>query len=202
MIKLNNNECTCIQIEKDLPKVLVRPAMKEDLALISKWEARCFHDSSLNAEGLLEWWITYPEGIKVLSVDNKAVGAIGIWPVREDTFSELKNGAIDETDIPSGGIIAQKECLRVRHSYWYIGSIILSPAYQRKGLSILLINNAIKDWLLKGNLAESVDLCAIAYSREGVLLLEKFRFNSCGRSKSGHIIYYRRTSPSQLRKGM
>lgn len=181
------------------PSVDIRPPFHDELAFISILEASYFKESSLNAKGLLEWWNAYPDGIKIMTIDNKPAGGIGIWPVRKCSFMNLIKGAIEETEIPYEDIITKEECLKVPQSYWYWGSIFLLPDYQNKGLSKVLVHKTMAEWLMKDNLAESVNLCAIAYSKEGARILGKLKFDCCCQSKSKHPIYCRKTSRLQMK---
>lgn len=182
-----------------IPSVCVRPALQNELAFVSALELSFFQDSSLNAEGLFNWWKSYSNGVYVLLVEKILAGAMGIWPLRDNIFIRLKAGNIAETEISSDDIMSSEECSTISQANWYFGGIILEPSYRGKGLSRIFTNLVMHEWLANGNLAESIDLCGLAFTINGAKWLTNWGFNENGHMQGQHSIYVRQASVSEIR---
>jgi hypothetical protein len=166
-----------------------------EVRVVSELDALVYGGESIDHEGLCSWWRAYPAGIYVLWIDSKIVGALGVWPIKKATYNKIIKGEIDEVDI-TGRDISRRAAGRT-HSYWYVADIVLEKRYRNKPekWALFLLEAAISKWLREGNLASEIHLCALGFEREGISLLENFKFSPAGdnavRSPADKPVYQR-----------
>lgn len=166
-------------------EALARPVVmgirgETEIRWVSDLDASFYGPDSIDYEGLCGWWRAYPKGIHALWRNNRLIGAMGIWPLRKETYDRIVAGDMDETDIRAEDIRAGDNL--DPSPYWYLADIVLEAKHHktRAQLALTLIEKSIKRWLGRGNLAQQVHVCAFGFRKDGVNLLEGFKFTPPG----------------------
>lgn len=151
-----------------------------ELREVARLDELIYGSESIDYEGLCAWWRTYKRGVYVLWKDTRTIGAIGIWPIKKRTYDRLIKGSIDETDLKAQDICGRASVRA--HPYWYFADIVLQQEYRNKPerLALLLMEEAIRNWLREGNLPSQIHVCALGFKEEGISLLQKFKFLTPG----------------------
>jgi hypothetical protein len=175
----------------------VRFAREEELLIVSEMERKVFHGRSLRAERLREWWKVYPKGVHLLILDGAIAGAMGIWPLREPVFLDLTSGGLKEASIRMEEIITLSENGDTPQPFWYFASIILREDCRGQGVSKTLSTRAIANWIQNANLADNLDLCALAFSKKGENWLRKNGFKN---SEGGNpLVFCRKVGLNEIK---
>jgi hypothetical protein len=180
---------------------------KEELRAIAALDEQIYGSDSIDYRGLLDWWNRY-KGVTLVLKDSEIIGGVGIWPLSKECFDGLAAGDMDETQIGAASIHDGAD--PAPRPYWYFGDIILLKKYRRslKNLSLILLQEATRDWIENGNLADEVHVCALAFKEkgerrtgpkgEGEKLLLKFKFEYRGKSPAGFPVYTRTLTREKL----
>ncbi len=180
--------------------IQVRHATEEELCEVSALEQGCFGDESLHAEGLKNWWKVYGHGAYVMLVDQSVSGALGIWPVRHRTFARLRAGSITEREIRPDDIVSTAELESGPNVNWYLASVILAPDLRHRQLSRVLTHRAFRLWVMSGHLADTLNLCALAFTTEGTRCLKHLGFDPIGTSAGQYAVFVQETSLKAVRE--
>jgi hypothetical protein len=178
-------------------EVTVRAVRNEfEIRAVSTLDEQYFGAESVDFAGLLAWWKRYPEGVHVLVKGSEIMGAVGIWPLSKKAFHDLISGNLDDAGIKATNLSRKAD--KKKRAYWYFADIVLAKKYKRKKLSFVLLQGAINRWLESGNLAPTLELCAIGVGDEGVPLLKKLGFISHVESRKGHPVFVRTATISEI----
>jgi hypothetical protein len=76
------------------------------------WEIdkAAYGEASLTWEAFKGWWRSYRPGLKTLFLEDRVVGAIGIWPLSERCARRLAAGRIKESEITGRMMRGRKAC--------------------------------------------------------------------------------------------
>lgn len=80
---------------------------KEELKQISELDNLAYGEYSISYDVLFDWWQKYPKGIFTMCRGHNLLGAIGLWPLAEATFEDIKESRKREQDLRSADIISQ-----------------------------------------------------------------------------------------------
>lgn len=199
---------------KEYGKFNVRVAKYEDLSDIANLDVTEFHKSTVELEGLQEWFKAYPRGAYVLEDREaprkaKIVGAFGFWPITEGAYKRIIEGKMNESEITGSHI--RHPAKNSRYRYWYLADIIVSHEYRKRSLSksrpgLLLVREALFHWAKFKDFADDIDVCAIAAGEEGegAKLLQDFGFvtaktrhGEAVKCESGDTVYLRSISAAE-----
>jgi len=171
-----------------------------ELRVVSQWEAAEYGTHSINAAGLVEWWHCYPQGVHLVEIGAEIVGALGLWPLAARAYTALVTGHMEETQIGAqADDIGRPQTL---HRYWYVGDLILHPAYRQGAPQVVLtlLSTALTRWLQSGDVAPMVDLCAFGFTEHGRQFLTHFGFrrDTATTSPLGYPIYQLTSTREEL----
>jgi hypothetical protein len=165
----------------------VRVAKSTDLDQIASLDVNEYHKSTVDLEGLQNWFQAYHRGAFVLedfeaSEAERIIGAFGLWPITQAAFNKIIVGKMDEDEITDAHI--RPAARRPRYKYWYLADIIVAQRYRRTSLSksrpgLILLVESLTHWAKFGDFDEgTIEVCAIAAGEEGegAKLLEAFGF--------------------------
>ena len=130
-----------------------------------------YGEASLSWETFKGWWRSYRPGLKTLFLEDRIVGAIGIWPLSERCARRLATGRIKESEI-TGRMMRGRKPARC----WYISGIVLKPEIAGGAAIRALFSQGIGSWLTRGNIEFPCELFALANSVEAETLLQGFNF--------------------------
>lgn len=161
---------------------------KETLKRLWKLDQQAYGEYSIDFETFIEWWKQYPSGILIMTRGSKILGSIGIWPLTEECFEEIKELRKNEKNIRAHDIVTQAEAFKCKT--WYISGIMLNTPEQSFHL---LIAHALHDWSKITSNKGIFKFLALAYTREDQDLLELLEFQEhCSNSPKGFLpTYYR-----------
>jgi hypothetical protein len=151
-----------------------RPAANE-IEVISAWkldEAE-YGNAALSLDLLLRWWSVYPRGLWLLIEDGEPVGSLGLWPLRRSAFHDLATGRRAEKQL-EGSDFAPLADARSARSWYCSGLIVARSARARRAAAARsLLRGALEGWAANGAFASRVDLCAVAYTPDGLRLMRR-----------------------------
>jgi hypothetical protein len=108
---------------------------------------------------------------ETLLLEDRVVGAIGIWPLSERCARRLAAGRIKESEI-TGRMMRGRKPARC----WYVSGIVLGPEIAGGAAIRALFSQGIGSWLTRGNIEFPCELLALANSLEAETLLQGFNF--------------------------
>ena len=126
-----------------------------------------YGEASLSWETFKGWWRSYRPGLKALFLEDRIVGAIGIWPLSERCARRLAAGRIKESEITGRMMRGRKPA-----HCWYISGIVLKPEIAGGAAIRALFSQGIGSWLTRGNIEFPCELFALANSLEAETLLQ------------------------------
>jgi len=170
-----NAICALTEIIPDKNNVVVRPAVTEaEVRDVWKIDLETFQEQAVPLETGISWWRKYSCGIYALFKNNILEGYISFWPLSKTAFFDFCDGKRKESEISNRNIIKPNNL--TKETYWYLGSIVLKSRLRRTKIVSYLILESIHQWLNNFSLDSQINLCALAYSKEGEKLLQKFGF--------------------------
>ncbi|WML90216.1 CHAT domain-containing protein [Thiothrix lacustris] len=148
----------------------------EELAELWKIDKDAYKDASLSLEEFHDWWVTFDQGLKVIYKGDEIVGAIGIWPLSEESAFKFKTGNLKETYLlPS----TFDEVKNQPSKYWYASGIVLKSEL-RKPTKInpisLLLRIGLNTWIESPYIDFPIEICSLAITDHGERMLERFSF--------------------------
>ncbi|MEP0870943.1 hypothetical protein NDA01_14135 [Trichocoleus desertorum AS-A10] len=161
---------------------------KETLKRLWRLDQQAYGDYNIDIEVFMEWWTQYPPGILLMTRGSKILGSIGIWPLTEECFEEIKEFRKKEKNIRAHDIFSQAEAFKCKT--WYISGIMLNTPEQNFHL---LIAQALHNWAQIVSSTGLFKFLALAYTREDQDLLELLDFQEhCSNPPKGFLpTYYR-----------
>jgi hypothetical protein len=154
-------------------------------------DSQAYSNANIPFELFKHWWLAYPGGLHALFVEDKVIGAIGIWPVPISWMARLQDGSNGEADLLPEMI---RDSSLLSCSVWYISGIVLDPEWQKTSAVAVLLREASIRWALDSSLSYPVTLYAIAISEHGERLLGKYGFSMRvpdDKMKDGYSLYGR-----------
>jgi hypothetical protein len=144
----------------------------------------------LSFQEFSNWWRQYPLGSKVLTVSDRIVSSIGIYPLREDQYSKFLKGELEESKLIP---VSLKDCKKERQHYWYVSGILKDEHYIDLGLKIHPLYHLLKEslglWLTSGHIDFPISIASLSISKSGSTLLSKFGFVQQGVNSEEQILY-------------
>lgn len=167
---------------KKSDKYIVRPVLSEsELKEVWRVDIKNFEDHAIPVEQGISWWKKYPQGVYVLLKGHTIQGYISYWPLSVKAFNDFCSGKRLEHEITSKCIVKpdnnNKQC------GWYIGSIALMAKFRHSKAIRYLILESFTQWINSLSTDTEISLCALAYSDEGEVLLQKFGFHKFADAK-------------------
>lgn len=147
-----------------------------------------FPSNHLEIQQGMSWWKKYPEAAYSISVNGKPIGYLSFWPLEKEIFIALRDGKISENDINEYNISPPNICNL--EEWWYIGGIFVLEEYRKLSYTKELIESSIRQWLNGRDKERIINICALAYSKEGASLLKKYAFKISNK-KNEIEVYYR-----------
>ena len=172
---------------------MIYRAIANESELRSLWEFDhlSYGESGLSWEIFLGWWSAFPEGVHGAFAGDEIVGAVGMWPLSSEKYTNLVSGSLVESELTPSDFLVRANMRR----HWYISGIVLREEWRRIGPIGALIFTAVERLGSLANL-ERIDACAIGSTKEGRRMLDRFGFQLRGPSTpDGHPIY---VSPDML----
>ncbi len=126
----------------------------------------CFGKSAVPTEIQRAWWLKFNQGIIGLFENETLIGALSYWFLNKNGFELLLNGIIKESEINAAAIDPNHP------KGIYISEIALHPEFRGKKLSYPLMQH----FLSIARSQTKLPILALAYSKEGKILLEKEGF--------------------------
>ena len=158
---------------------------EEELRSLWEFDFTAYGEAGLSWDIFLSWWKAFPEGIHGVFSGDIIIGAIGMWPLRSSSYNLMSSGKMSEKDISPADFNLDSDLKR----HWYISGIVLREEWRRTGPIGALIFTAVERLGVLSNL-DRVDLCAIASTKEGMRMLDRFGFSSRSiKTSDGHPIY-------------
>lgn len=172
-----------------------------EVRAVSELEDRLYNEENVELSVLYDWFRENRNGVLGLFTRNeKLVGAIGFWPLKEAAFRQLRRGEIGENQIRSEDIVSardESDC-----PCWYLSSLSAEPDCINRGYVLLLLFDVgyrmLRMYEERPDLR--IQIVSLAYSQNGARLLERFGFNVVrdGReSRHGHDVYLRTFESSE-----
>lgn len=172
------------------PQLTVRMVNNEaELHQVSLIDDEHYRDENITHDTLLAWWRAYPHGVWTLRDRGKCLGAIGFWPLKKGPFEEIVKGKRTEQQISAQSIDKQSQ-----KRLWYIGGIVVAKCVRKPQALRELIRTAVTEWISCPEIAGQIDMVAIAYSKEGAEMLDRFGFAVTAKDVGtvhGHPVYAR-----------
>lgn len=152
------------------------PVSEREVRMVSDVDRESFGRLAVPAETLIDWWRAYPEGVQVLFVGDRPLGAIGIWPLNPEQKDRFLAGEITEFDLKPPQMLesGQFRC-------WYIAAIFLIPTRRNTRAICALLHGAFRNWIDRASRKYPLDVYALGYSSHGAALLERFHFRCVDR---------------------
>jgi hypothetical protein len=144
---------------------------KETLERVWELDQEAYGDYNIGFATLIDWWEQYPPGILTAIRGTKIIASMGIWPLTEDCFEELKEQRRKECDISKSHILSTDKSFECKT--WYFSGIITNTPEQ---IFNLLIAEALMRWADSVSDKGSFRLLALAYTREDKDLLSLMNF--------------------------
>ena len=132
-----------------------------------------YGETSITFDHFLSLWKAYPPGLRVLFCDDQIIGAIGIWPVTSRWAEKMKNAQLKESQLNARVI---HEAAKNPAKFWYVTGIVLREDWMGTSAIKPLLDGGIGSWIEKGKIAYPCEIAALAYSKAGNLLLNRFKF--------------------------
>jgi hypothetical protein len=146
------------------------PAELKDLWAIDN---TAYGDANITFEHFLALWKAFPLGLRVLFFENEIMGAIGIWPVSCHWAERLQAARRKEAQLNSNMVRQQApsptQC-------WYVTGIVLREQLIGSRGSKMLLKDGLGSWLKMAKIQYPCQILALAYSKHGKRLLERFQF--------------------------
>jgi hypothetical protein len=101
------------------------------------------------------------------------MGAIGIWPLSTSCAGLLKAARLKESEITGRQMRMFRDAPA---QYWYVSGIVLRPELIGGRAIRILLSHGVGSWLSSANIQFPSELLALAYSKQGQVLLEGFNF--------------------------
>jgi DNA-binding XRE family transcriptional regulator len=146
------------------------PAELRDLWAIDN---TAYGDANITFEHLLALWKAFPLGLRVLFFENEIMGAIGIWPVSCRWAERLQAGRLKEAQLNSRMVRQQAG---KPTEYWYVTGIVLREQLIGSRGSKMLLRDGLGSWLRQADIQYPCQILALAFSKHGKRLLERFQF--------------------------
>jgi transcriptional regulator with XRE-family HTH domain len=146
------------------------PAELKDLWAIDN---TAYGNANITFEHFLALWKAFPLGLRVLFFENEIMGAMGIWPVSCQWAERLQAARLKEAQLNSGMVRQQAgkpaQC-------WYVTGIVLREQLIGSRGSKMLLKDGLGSWLRQARIQYPCQILALAYSKHGKRLLERFQF--------------------------
>jgi len=179
---------------------IVRPIVGEaDLKAIDQIDLDTFGGHALSFENLSKLHHTYPDGHRLLCVDDTILGYISLWPLTPQQAITLVSGQLPEKErIPMTTAQVAKDGAQ----FWYIGGMIIVPELRKpiKDNPVgMMMAMALNSWAESGQLKYPTEVLTTAYSPEGAALLKRFGFELVrpGSQMPDGFPLYRRSATSK-----
>jgi|GEM_PF-2270905 len=164
-------------IDSDVAKYSVRNIQStEELEQLWQIDLEAYQEACITLDEFYGWWDRYEPGLKVLFRGEKVVGAFGLWPLTSKIAKRFKEGEMREGDLHPFELLDSDSC---KTRYWYVSGIVLRPELRKSPKTnpiVMLLTVGLNIWLESGHLDFPVEVSAIAYSKEGQRLLERFGY--------------------------
>ena len=172
----------------------------EEVGIIGRMDEKQYDSKSVDAKKLVDWWRVYPNGV-YLFVKGSIVGALGIWPLKDEVFSKLVDGQLEEAWIESEDICVPNGRPFAR---WYLADILVDPDSDvKKGQGILLAEIALERWLSSDHLPtdDPIHICALGFTANGRNAMSNFGMNQthCTSPQSGYQVFYVSRTVAELK---
>lgn len=152
----------------------VRPLTNEaELRELWEIDMESYGEASINLDTFRSWWRAYPRGVYVLFEGCTIVGAIGVWPLKRTPYIDLVEGKRRERELTHRSISRNGSSLR----HWYVSGIVLMKKYRKTNAVRILLLESLKNWLDIIQMESNLNICALAYSQDGELMLRRFGFH-------------------------
>jgi hypothetical protein len=92
------------------------PAELQELWAI---DSAAYGEASITLETFMGWWRSYPSGLKVLFLQGRIVGALGIWPLSDRCARRLTDGRIKESEITGRMMCAWEQACSFPVCIWH-----------------------------------------------------------------------------------
>lgn len=163
---------------------------KETLKQLWKIDQQAYGDYNISFETFLEWWTKYPLSNLVMMRGSEILGSVGILPLTQECFEELKELHKKEQNIRLHDILSIDQAPFCKT--WYISGAMLVDKSEQ--VLPLLIAQALEHWLsMVSDNRKNFKLLALAYTKEDRDLLSSLEFQEyCSSPPKGFLpVYYR-----------
>lgn len=178
------------KIKKDTKLKFTTVKDKETLKQLWKIDQQAYGDYNIVFETFLEWWTQYQPGILIMMRGSEILGSVGIFPITEECFEDLKELRKREQNIHCHDIIPTNQVLSCRT--WYVSGVMLINTSEE--IFHLLLFQAIQHWLnAVPDDGRTFKFLALAYTKadQDLLLLLGFKEYSSNPPKGFLPVYYR-----------
>lgn len=163
---------------------------KETLKQLWKIDQQAYGDYNINFDTFLEWWTKFPLSNLVMMRGSTILGSVGILPLTEECFEDLKELRKREQNIHAQDIMSVDQARSCRT--WYISGIMLVSTPEQT--FHLLISQALRHWLdIALDDIGIFKFLALAYTKadQDLLLLLGFQAYYPNPPKGFLPVYYR-----------
>lgn len=133
-----------------------------------------YQDSNVPFSSFLRWWKRYDLGLRIVTNESACiVGGVGIWPISEPQTRALIAGTLPESSL----LPVRCETLDVIPSqWWYISGIFTRHGEGLNTPLRRLLKTGVGSWANSHHIRYPLYCYALGYSKQGVALLERFKF--------------------------
>lgn len=169
-------------------------------------ELRRIYDAGVSLYGadslpwkmFLDWWRAYPDGPTVL-LDHGfiLIGGVDLWPLTPDAYTRLCSPDWSEQFLTAHSFAPAATC-----AHWYCSGAMVMPDYQHTSALKHLLYGTITRWLRQVRHEEPISVAAIATSRQGGVVMERFGATRHGDGpprRDGGMLYTMRVNVHALR---
>lgn len=135
------------------------------------------------AKEAYKWYIKYPFTTVAAEFNDKIIGFVNMFPVKEEVFESIKAGDFNDQNLTLTDI----ESLNSKQLHMFLSCIVVDKKYRNLGLTKKLLQSAVEqyedvqdrcNWIIIDNVTE-----------EGVRFSEKYGFSFVCNSSHGSKIY-------------
>jgi hypothetical protein len=157
---------------KDTHKIRFRH-VKDDVELHLVWEidTMAYGVDNFNFDHFKSWWTRYPYSPFALVEGNEILGSFGLWPLKEEVFSRIKESIIPEEMITFMDIVSPEsvsECV-----YWYFAGI---PIRTERDIFHQYLAEALRDWISRLGDHRLIHCVALRYTTSDENLFKALGF--------------------------
>ena len=151
--------------------------LKNEAEVKEIWEISqsIYGDVNVEFNKVVSWWKCYPNAVYVLFQDATIVGYLSMWPVKQQTFRDIIAGKRRERELSVQSILGKRS--QKPRAYWYITNIVIRSNFRKTEAIKVLLREAMRRWVIEANLNASINVCALAFSKQGEALLKRFGFS-------------------------